>query len=166
MNIKRGEIYLATLDPVVGREISKTRPVVVVSNDQNNQRNHKIQTQDQEPLDQAYDAGLHPLERNRNHRQKTRRRRIKMEKKSWRCPAANISLIIVLKSSEDDRQQHPSFLLALSNTDLFSLKTRGTDRCQKMNNAPCRSHQGCSPIKTASGRFRNAQRAFAPMLYF
>jgi mRNA interferase MazF len=36
MNIKRGEIYLATLDPVVGREISKTRPVVVVSNDQNN----------------------------------------------------------------------------------------------------------------------------------
>lgn len=36
MNIKRGEIYLAALDPVVGREISKTRPVVVVSNDQNN----------------------------------------------------------------------------------------------------------------------------------
>ena len=37
MNIKRGEIYLATLDPVVGREISKIRPVVVVSNDQNNE---------------------------------------------------------------------------------------------------------------------------------
>ena len=36
MNIKRGEIYLAALDPVVGREISKTRPVVVVSNNQNN----------------------------------------------------------------------------------------------------------------------------------
>jgi mRNA interferase MazF len=36
MIIKKGEIYLATLDPVVGREISKTRPVVVVSNDQNN----------------------------------------------------------------------------------------------------------------------------------
>ena len=36
MNIKRGEIYLAALDPVLGREISKTRPVVVVSNDQNN----------------------------------------------------------------------------------------------------------------------------------
>ena len=36
MNIKRGEIYLAALDPVVGREITKTRPVVVVSNDQNN----------------------------------------------------------------------------------------------------------------------------------
>ena len=37
MNIKRGGIYVATLDPVVGKEISKTRPVVVVSNDENNQ---------------------------------------------------------------------------------------------------------------------------------
>ena len=36
-SIKRGEIYLAALDPVVGREISKTRPVVVVSNDKNNE---------------------------------------------------------------------------------------------------------------------------------
>jgi mRNA interferase MazF len=36
MNIRRGEIYLAALDPVLGREISKTRPVVVVSNDKNN----------------------------------------------------------------------------------------------------------------------------------
>ena len=37
MNIRRGEIYVAVLDPVVGREISKTRPVVVASNDKNNQ---------------------------------------------------------------------------------------------------------------------------------
>lgn len=37
MNIKRGGIYLAALDPVVGREIAKTRPVVVVSNDKNNE---------------------------------------------------------------------------------------------------------------------------------
>ena len=37
MNIRRGEIYLATLDPVVGKEISKTRPVVIVSNDKNNE---------------------------------------------------------------------------------------------------------------------------------
>jgi len=36
MNIKRGDVYLAALDPVMGREISKTRPVVVVSNDKNN----------------------------------------------------------------------------------------------------------------------------------
>lgn len=37
MNIKRGDIYLAALDPVMGREISKTRPVAVVSNDKNNE---------------------------------------------------------------------------------------------------------------------------------
>ena len=37
MNIKRGEIYLTSLDPVIGREISKTRPGLVVSNDKNNQ---------------------------------------------------------------------------------------------------------------------------------
>ena len=36
MNIKRGEIYLAALDPTLRREISKTRPVVIVSNDKNN----------------------------------------------------------------------------------------------------------------------------------
>jgi len=37
MNIKRGEIYLAALDPVMGRETAKTRPVVIVSNDKNNE---------------------------------------------------------------------------------------------------------------------------------
>ena len=37
MNIKRGDLFLAALDPVIGREISKTRPVVVVSNDIGNQ---------------------------------------------------------------------------------------------------------------------------------
>jgi len=37
MNIKRGEFYLAALDPVIGKEISKTRPVLVVSNDKNNE---------------------------------------------------------------------------------------------------------------------------------
>lgn len=36
MSIKRGNIHLAALDPAVGREISKTRPVVIVSNNQNN----------------------------------------------------------------------------------------------------------------------------------
>jgi mRNA interferase MazF len=34
--IKLGGIYLAALDPVIGREISKTRPVLVVSNNINN----------------------------------------------------------------------------------------------------------------------------------
>ncbi|MBM4055906.1 MAG: type II toxin-antitoxin system PemK/MazF family toxin [Planctomycetes bacterium] len=34
---KRGEIWLVSLEPVIGREIGKTRPAVVISNDQNNQ---------------------------------------------------------------------------------------------------------------------------------
>ena len=36
MDIRRGDIFVAALDPAVGREISKTRPVLIVSNDQNN----------------------------------------------------------------------------------------------------------------------------------
>ena len=36
MNIKRGDICIASLDPVIGKEISRTRPVVIVSNDKNN----------------------------------------------------------------------------------------------------------------------------------
>jgi len=37
MNINRGDIFLAAFDPVVGHEISKTRPVIIVSNDIGNQ---------------------------------------------------------------------------------------------------------------------------------
>ena len=37
MNIRRGAVCIATLDPVVGSEIFKTRPVVIVSNDKNNE---------------------------------------------------------------------------------------------------------------------------------
>ena len=33
MIIKRYEIYLANLDPTIGSEIRKTRPIVVVSDD-------------------------------------------------------------------------------------------------------------------------------------
>ena len=35
--VLRGEIHLADLNPTVGSEIAKTRPVLVVSNDINNQ---------------------------------------------------------------------------------------------------------------------------------
>lgn len=35
--IKRGEIYYAVLDPVVGSETGKTRPVLIVQNDIGNQ---------------------------------------------------------------------------------------------------------------------------------
>jgi mRNA interferase MazF len=34
---KKGEIFLANLDPSIGSEISKSRPVLIVSNDINNQ---------------------------------------------------------------------------------------------------------------------------------
>jgi len=35
--VKRGEIYYAVLDPVVGSETGKTRPVLIVQNDIGNQ---------------------------------------------------------------------------------------------------------------------------------
>ena len=34
--MKRGDIYFANLDPTVGSEIKKNRPVLIVSNDANN----------------------------------------------------------------------------------------------------------------------------------
>jgi len=37
MNIRRGGCYIAALDPDIGHEISKTRPVIVISNDKNNE---------------------------------------------------------------------------------------------------------------------------------
>ena len=37
MQLKRGEIYYATLDPVVGSETGKTRLVLIVQNDIGNQ---------------------------------------------------------------------------------------------------------------------------------
>lgn len=36
MAIKRGKIYLANLDPVIGAEMNNVRPVVVISNNINN----------------------------------------------------------------------------------------------------------------------------------
>ena len=42
MNIKRGEVWLANLDPTVGSEIQKTRPVLIVSNDFNNIHNQVV----------------------------------------------------------------------------------------------------------------------------
>jgi len=35
--IKRGSVWLVSLDPIMGREIGKTRPAVVISNDLNNE---------------------------------------------------------------------------------------------------------------------------------
>ena len=36
MTIERGELHLAALDPTIGREIAKTRPVLIISNNINN----------------------------------------------------------------------------------------------------------------------------------
>jgi len=40
--MKKGEIYFANLDPTVGSEIRKTRPVLIVSNDKNNKHHTLI----------------------------------------------------------------------------------------------------------------------------
>ncbi len=37
MRIRRGEIYLVTLDPIVGTEIGKTRPALIIQNDVGNE---------------------------------------------------------------------------------------------------------------------------------
>jgi mRNA interferase MazF len=42
MNIKRGDVWLANLDPALGSEIRKTRPVVIVSNNINNSNNNVV----------------------------------------------------------------------------------------------------------------------------
>ena len=34
---KRGEIWLVALDPVLGKEINKTRQAIIISNDKNNE---------------------------------------------------------------------------------------------------------------------------------
>ena len=42
MNIKRGEVWLAALDPTIGGEIQKTRPVIIVSNNFSNFSNNVV----------------------------------------------------------------------------------------------------------------------------
>ncbi len=42
MIIKRGNIYLAALDPTLGSEINKTRPVIIISNDINNELGNTV----------------------------------------------------------------------------------------------------------------------------
>ena len=58
MTLKRYGVYWANLDPVIGSEISKTRPVVVVSDDMMNQN---LQTVVVCPLT----TSLHPRWRSR-----------------------------------------------------------------------------------------------------
>ncbi len=41
-SVQRGDVFWANLDPTIGVEIKKTRPVVVVSNDVINQRSRLV----------------------------------------------------------------------------------------------------------------------------
>jgi mRNA interferase MazF len=40
--VKRGEVWLCALDPTVGHEVQKTRPCVIVSPDELNERSHTV----------------------------------------------------------------------------------------------------------------------------
>lgn len=40
--MKRGEIYYANLDPTIGTEIKKKRPVLIISNDANNSKSQTV----------------------------------------------------------------------------------------------------------------------------
>jgi len=40
--MKRGDIYFMNLDPTIGREIQKIRPVIIVSNNANNRASETI----------------------------------------------------------------------------------------------------------------------------
>ena len=44
LNIKRYEIYLADLNPTIGSEIKKIRPVVIISQDEMNIYRHLEKT--------------------------------------------------------------------------------------------------------------------------
>jgi mRNA interferase MazF len=43
--VQRGDVYWANLDPTVGVEIQKTRPVIVVSNNAINQHSQAVYSQ-------------------------------------------------------------------------------------------------------------------------
>jgi mRNA interferase MazF len=59
MKTRRGGVYLACLDPVVGHEIAKTRPVLVVSNDVNNDYSSTVTVL---PITSANTDTIYPFE--------------------------------------------------------------------------------------------------------
>jgi mRNA interferase MazF len=56
---QRGDLYWAALDPTVGAEIAKTRPVVIVSNDVGNQFSPLVTVA---PLTTAVGQRVYPVE--------------------------------------------------------------------------------------------------------
>ncbi len=57
--IKRGDVFYADLNPVKGSEISKIRPVLVISNDNNNKFSNTITVI---PISSAKDKNVYPFE--------------------------------------------------------------------------------------------------------
>lgn len=59
MKVKRGAVYLVRLDPVLGSEIGKMRPAVVVSNDINNSYADTVTVV---PITSSFTEKLYPFE--------------------------------------------------------------------------------------------------------
>ncbi len=56
---RRGEVYWVSLDPVMGSEVAKTRPSVVISNDIGNQYSDRVIVA---PISSADTAKVYPFE--------------------------------------------------------------------------------------------------------
>ena len=41
--MRRGEVWWVALDPIVGGEIGKIRPAIIISNDRSNAQNNRVQ---------------------------------------------------------------------------------------------------------------------------
>ena len=59
INVNRGDIFYANLDPVIGSEISKTRPVLIISNDINNKYSNTVTVI---PISSAKSKNIYPFE--------------------------------------------------------------------------------------------------------
>ncbi len=58
-SINRGDIFYANLDPVIGSEISKTRLVLIISNDINNKYSNTVTII---PISSAKGKNIYPFE--------------------------------------------------------------------------------------------------------
>lgn len=59
IHCERGDIFYADLNPVIGSEISETRPVLIISNNINNQYSSTVTII---PISTAKSKGIYPFE--------------------------------------------------------------------------------------------------------
>ncbi len=59
VTVNRGDIFYADLNPVIGSEISKARPVLIISNDINNRYSNTVTVI---PISSAKDKKVYPFE--------------------------------------------------------------------------------------------------------